>query len=245
MKKSTVLLFSAVLISLFMTGCTKKTSYYQVYQAKATKGDQCAVVGNYFTHSAGNYEVRYNFFSEYGNPGFWMVNNSDSVMFVYLKETFFVINGVAYEYYLSRQWSETSSKDMGEAGRSGASTTITERDVVMIPPHASRYFSEFKINNTKMSFCDLRENPRKNRPTGRSFTESDSPLVFSTFVTFTLGANSARRYNSDSFFVSEIVNVHRDAMFEKVREKDVCGKEKGKKKKRMLFSTPDRFYLKY
>ena len=60
-------------------------------------------------HESGDFTVRYNFFAENGDAGFWFINNSDSVVFLNLAESFFILNGHANDYYQARGWTTTKS----------------------------------------------------------------------------------------------------------------------------------------
>lgn len=255
-------IFTLALLGLLAAGCSK-TTYYQVYQTKPVD-QQCEVKNGRICHDANNVTVQYNFFAEEGEAGFWLTNNSDSVIYVNLAETFFVINGSANDYYQARQWTTTKSstiaiskqerkdkkKKSSENTESSSQTstkasTFGERCMIMIPPHATKFFTEYHINSTMMELCGVKNTPKKSKPEGLSYTEENSPMMFSNYITYTIGCNGKRQHVEDKFYVSEIINVHGDAMFEAVREKDACGKDNGAKAVKMRYATPDRFYVVY
>ena len=260
--KTRTQIFSMALAGLILVGCSK-TTYYQVFQTKAVD-PKCEVKDGRINHEAKNVTVQYNFFAEEGEAGFWLTNNTDSVIYVDLSETFFVINGNANDYYQARQWTTTKSSTIAiskqerknkkqktsESMESSSQTstkasTFGERCMIMVPPHATKYFSEYHINSNTFQLCGVRETPKKSKPEGVSFTEENTPLVFSNFITYTVGCKGKKQHVDDQFYISEIINVHGDAMFETVREKDACGKETGEKAQKIRYSTPDRFYLIY
>ncbi|MBP5189959.1 MAG: hypothetical protein J6031_03470 [Bacteroidales bacterium] len=262
MKNTRILLLTAI-IAGSLVGCSK-TTYYQVYQSNPVSTSQCEMKDGKLYHDAGNCVVRYNFFDENGDAGFWFTNNSDSVVYVNLAETFFILNGNANDYYQARGWTTTKSstitiskqerknkKKATSESTEGTSTSemkasqVSERDVVMIPPHSTKYFSEFRITTREMELCGIRDTPKKGKPVGLSFTEENSLLTFGNFVTYTVGSKGKKKHIADNFFVSEIINVNGGAMFETVRAINACGKETGERVERIRYSTPDRFYVIY
>lgn len=261
MKHNRILLVTAAICCL-VVGCSK-TTYYQVYQTNPGKSSQCELKNGKLCHDAGNCIVRYNFFDENGDAGFWFTNNTDSVVYVNLAETFFILNGNANDYYQARGWTTTKSstitiskKEKGKKktkteNTEGTSTSemkasqVTERATVMIPPHSTKYFSEYRIVTREMELCGIKDTPKKSKPLGLSFTEDNTPMTFGNYVTYTIGTKGKKNHIADNFFVSEIINVNGAAMLETVRAIDACGKETGGRVERLRYSTPDRFYVIY
>ncbi len=263
MKHARILFMTAIVSSCLAVGCSKAT-YYQVYQSNPVDPSQIETKDGKLCHDAGNCIVRYNFFDENGDAGFWFTNNSDSIVYVNLAETFFIVNGSANDYYQGRGWTTTKSstitiskqekknkKKSSSESSEGTSTSemkasqVTERAMVMIPPHSTKYFSEFRISTREMELCGVKDTPKKGKPLGLSFTVENSPLTFGNFVTYTVGSKGKKKHISDNFYVSEIINVNGAAMYETVRTTDACGKENGERVERLRYSTPDRFYIIY
>ncbi len=263
MKQKRFFLLMAVVGCCLAAGCSKAT-YYQVYQTNPVDASQCEMKDGKLCHEAGNCLVRYSFFDENGDAGFWFTNNTDSVVYVNLAETFFILNGNANDYYQARGWTTTKSstitiskherknrKKSSFENMEGTSTSemkasqVTERSVVMIPPHSTKYFSEFRIATREMELCGVKDTPKRGKPQGLSFTQDNTPMTFGNFVTYTIGQKGVKKHIADNFFVSEIINVSGAAMFEKVRAVDACGKETGDRVERIRYSTADRFYVIY
>ena len=157
MKTKSIFLAFATLLALLATSCSKKT-YYQVYQTKAVDTAVCSQVGNYLVHEESDCVVRYNFYAEEGDAGFWLTNKTDSIIYVDLGETFFVLNGNASDYFQARQWTTTRSSTVSSSKRetkgrgnrassesasqtSTKASTFSERRVIAVPPQSTRYFS--------------------------------------------------------------------------------------------------------
>lgn len=263
MKKFYTIVLLAAVIAV-AAGCSKKT-YYQVYQTKPVNAESIVTADSKLVHESADCLVRYNFFAEEGDAGFWFTNLTDSVIYVDLAETFFVINGNANEYFQARQWTTTKSSTIsiskqeksnkgkkkqidateGSSQTSTKASTFGERRVIAIPPHATKYFSEFTIIKSDMTLCGVKDTPKRSKPEGSSFTIENTPMTFGNFITYTVGCKGNRKHLDDNFYVSEIINVNGEAMFESVREKDACGREKGEKVQQMRYATPDRFYVIY
>lgn len=101
MRKNLLLLAMAALLC----SCSLE-SYYQV----------CKVSSDLATNSEGEYhykdakcEITYNFRQDNGVMSFAITNNSNEMMFVDLTESFFIKNGVAFDYFLNRMTSTSSS----------------------------------------------------------------------------------------------------------------------------------------
>ncbi len=263
MKKIHTIAILAVLLCTF-AACSKKT-YYQVYQTKPVDEAALVLADGKLTHETANCIIRYNFFAENGDAGFWFTNTTDSVIYVDLAESFFLFNGNANEYFQARQWTTTKSSTIsisrqerkskgkkksydnteGSSQTSTNASTFGERRLIAIPPHATKYFSEFQITKNQIALCGVKDTPKKSKPEGSSFTIENSPMSFGNFITYSVGCKGKKMHVQDNFYVSEIINVNGEAMFESVREKDACGRDKGDRVDRIRYSTPDRFYVVY
>lgn len=261
MKKSLLIIAAAALV--LSVGCSKKT-YYQVYQTAPVKEGSVEQKGGKLVSETQGGEVMYNFFAEEGDAGFWFTNTTDSVVYIDLAECFFVLNGNANDYYQARGWTTTKSstitvskkekkdkKNKESENTEGTSTSemkasqVAERQVVIVPPHATKYISEFRIVSKERELCGVKDTPKKSKPEGLSFTTDNTPVTFSNFITYKIGSKGKRHHVNDLFYVSEIINVNGEAMFESVREKDACGKESGEKVTKLRYATPDRYYVVY
>ena len=259
MKKNSTLLFLAVMAVCLVTGCSKNT-YYQVYQTNPVVSDQIQQDNGLLVYANDGCEVKYNFFANSGNAAFWFTNNTDSVVYISLSESFFILNGNASDYYQAREWTNTSSQTTNISSQSskksgtsmsGTSSTSTktitfhERGMIVIPPHSTKFITEYQINSLFVEMCGVKETPKKNKPAGLSFTAENSPIQFGNYITYTVGVKGIQKHIDNRFYVSEIINVNSKAMFEDYRDQDACGKFQGEKKQRLRYNTPDRFYITY
>lgn len=84
---------------LSLSSCKTLQTYYQV----------CDVQSSLPLNTSGSYEfkdnactVSYDFWCNGGNPGFVFTNNTEQIIYVDLSKSFFVKNGIAYDYFLNR-----------------------------------------------------------------------------------------------------------------------------------------------
>ena len=98
------LLLIAVLAVIGLTSCSKY-NYYQVYK---TACPDLNVRDNGIVYEDNNCLVTYNLWSAGGNAGFLFENKSDQTIFLHLDRSFFIENGIAYDYYLNRSYGNGS-----------------------------------------------------------------------------------------------------------------------------------------
>ena len=105
-----------------MTSCAPVT-FYQVYKAKPT-----GKISN--NESSMSYEddfckISYNMWSDGGNIGFSFYNKTDKNIYLDLSESFFVLNGSAFDYYKNRIFTESSSSGSTITKTATASKAVT------------------------------------------------------------------------------------------------------------------------
>ncbi|MBL7839638.1 MAG: hypothetical protein JNJ75_05830 [Cyclobacteriaceae bacterium] len=256
-----ILLF---LTAIFLSSCA--TPFYQVYKvaplnAEFQKSDLIKFEDPYCV-------VSYNLWSQGGDIGFLFTNKTDENIFIELDQTFFVLNGIAHNYYLNRVYttSETSaasfaqssgfsrtSSDMVQSGNrtisrgvvkaTGYSVSFAEEKVVCIPPHTSKRIAEYSISDNLYRNCDLFKYPTKKQITTATFTRSNSPVVFSNRITYRPGTGEAMQMNNE-FFVAEVTNLPEAEAVELTRA-EFCDQKALSAREVVSGSAPDRFYIKY
>lgn len=106
---------------LALTSCSKH-AYYQI----------CSISSDLQTSSTGAYayqdnscEITYNFWSNNGHINFIITNNTEEIMCIDLSKSFLIKNGIAYDYYLNRTISSSSSMGTSSIASSSASVSGT------------------------------------------------------------------------------------------------------------------------
>jgi len=111
-----------IVLSVFtLSSC--KTTFYQVY--RAVPSDRSMVNKDALVYEDENCEVTYNLWSYGGNMGFGFFNKTKENIYLNLDECFFVRNGVASDYYLEREFTQSSSVGSRNTRKKGASVALT------------------------------------------------------------------------------------------------------------------------
>ena len=110
-----------VLVVFFLSSC--KTTFYQVYRATPT--DRSMANKDALVYEDENCEVTYNLWSHGGNMGFGFFNKTKENIYLNLDECFFVHNGVAGDYYLDREFTQSSNMGSKSSRKTGASVALT------------------------------------------------------------------------------------------------------------------------
>jgi len=112
----------AATITLFLTSCAT-TSFYQVY--KATPSDNLITKDNYLVYEDDNCKVSYNLWDEGGNIGFRFYNKTNKNIYLNLEESFFILNGISYDYYKNRVFTNSTTSGATTARSATASKSVT------------------------------------------------------------------------------------------------------------------------
>ena len=206
----TRILLLTVLTSFLLTSCVS-TNFVQVY--KAMPSDKLVMQDDRIVYEDDNCKVTYYLWSEGGNIGFQFFNKTDKNIYVKLEESFFILNGIAHNYYKNRVFTNLDS-----------SISYNEEKDVCIPPNTSKNISEYNINESLFRDCDLFKFPTKKQITTKSFTKEQSPLVFSNRISYSVGKNDNLIKFENEFYVTEISNYPENEFIEWKYEK-YCGQE--------------------
>jgi len=252
MKKSLLL----CVIGMLLSSCSPTVLlYYQVYKVQPT--NEISKSDNSLVYEDSNCEVRYNFWREGGNVGFLFHNKSDQNIYVNMKESFFIYNGIAYDYYKNREFTSSTSisessmytqsvtSSYGVMGTRGVSATVSgysypglvsagvganktvgasvsatsaasassgfgvnvkEQDIICIPPKSAKVISEYNVNELLYRDCNLFLFPSKKQIRTSSFSEDNSPYIFSNRISYIIENTNSPIKMEHKFYVSEISN---------------------------------------
>lgn len=244
------------IFTLLLTSCAV-TNYYQVYKTVIDNG---IVEKNKIVFEDNNCSVYYNLWAEGGNVGFSIYNKTESDLTIYLNKTFFVLNGVAYEYFQNRTFTKSSNNgttvtsylyphywnyNMTKvAGTSSTSFSVAylEKPELIIPPKALINISEYNVTNARYTNCNLAKYPSRKNITTLKYSKDNSPFVFYNRITYSTQSDTLRLENK--FYVSEITNYPETKMFTEIDTSD-CGKKLDFPTQVFKNETPDKFYIKY
>lgn len=252
MRKVTLMCMS--LVATFIMSCST-TSYYQVY--KVVPSEKIAIIDNRLRYEDDNCTIYYNLWSEGGNIGFQFYNKTNNNIYVKKDECFFVLNGIAHDYYKEREYTSTESsgstvvKEASEyqAARaigvsSGKSVSRREVKSVCVPAKTSKEILEYRVNESFISNCDVLKYPGRSQIKTKSFTRENSPIVFGNKIAYIIGQSDAVLRIDHEFYVSEITNYPEHVIVEK-RFEERCGEVGQNEIEYVKNVSPDKFFLRY
>jgi len=256
--KTSQFLFTSLVFSALFTSCAP-VYYYQVYRATPTNN----VVSDekYLVYEDENCMVSYNLWSKGGDIGFKFFNKTDNNIYLNLSESFFIINGFAYDYYKNRIF--TNSKNLSSATSkffnsnttqssnilesttsSGYSVSFNENKIICIPSKTSKIITEFNIIESIYNDCFLIKYPTKKQIKSKNFTKNDSPYIFSNRIGYFIeGTDNLIKFENE-FYINEITNYPESEIIE-LRYDVICGKKSSTLSKHFKDASPDKFYIKY
>lgn len=95
--------YAAMLLALF-TSCATEKYYYQVYEVVSQDVSQKE---NVLSYENADCQITYNLWSEGGNLSFLIHNKTDKNLYVVMPQSFFILNGVANDYYSESSYSHS------------------------------------------------------------------------------------------------------------------------------------------
>ena len=245
-----------LILPFLLTSCIEPY-YYQLYKITADNG---TIIKNKIVYEDDNCTVQYNLWEEGGNVGFSIFNKTESDLTVYLNKTFFVLNGVAQEYFQNRiftisanrgstvtsynypiYWNHNLAKVESE-NSIGTSTSYSEKPQVTIPSKTRITISEYRVSQTPYFECEFDEYPTPRNIKTLQFDISNSPFIFYNLITYSNTTDTLRFENN--FHVSEITNYPKSLMFDKI-DTTFCGEDLNVPIHFLKHSSPDKFYIKY
>lgn len=245
--------------TILFASCAVTTNYYQVYK---TSPDNGTLTNDKIVFEDKSCSVAYNLWANGGDIGFSIYNKTESDLTVDLTKTFFVLNGVAYEYFQNRTFSKSSSSGTAlttynypyyyywyynpskitGTNSTSFSTSYIEKPQLTIPPKTQVNVSEYHVANARYINCDLLKYPTSKTIKTVKFDKSNSPFVFYNLISYKTKGDSARMENR--FYVSEVTNYPEDKMFTEV-DTSICGRKLDFPEKIFKNVTPDKFYYHY
>ncbi len=102
--------FLLTALILFTFNSCVKYPYYQVYKVDPVKDVEYR--SNKLIYEDDNCQVTYDLWSDGGDVGFVFYNKTTKNIYLNLKECFFILNGVAYNYFKDRVYTNASNQNL-------------------------------------------------------------------------------------------------------------------------------------
>lgn len=257
-------------VALLMVSCKTTQNYYQVVEVKSSNLQK---ENSNYVYNDGRCKLTYDFWAEGGDAGFRLENLTDEVLYVNLENSFYIENGVSYDYYKARTFefgkniqiatgssklaaayglwsvgvlgaypgSVANQKSSSVSSSSGSSISYAEKPVVMIPPHTSKTFGEYRIMSDVIQDCSVNLFVKKEKTDGMTFTESESPIRFANYITYRIGENGEPQAVTNNFYLGGFTNYRGEDVTKTVK----VGCKNSVTKKYFDKSGADRFYVNY
>lgn len=165
-----------------MCSCASTYRFVQVMKTEPVDKTGMINVDGGMDYEDANCLVHYTLWSEGGELTFSIYNKTDKIIFVNLYKSFFIKNEHAFDY----------------------TTKFREQSVVAIPPKAFKVLSGFIISELMILDCDLTRFPTDSASI--SYTEDNSPLVFSNYLTYNVDNNAQEWTIENKFYISKVTN---------------------------------------
>jgi hypothetical protein len=109
-------IFTAI-IAVFLTSCGS-SKFYQIYQVETI--GTVSETDNSLIYEDESCKVSYNFWGHGGNAGFHFHNKTGENIYINMDESFFICNGIAYNYYRNRIFTHSQSFSLNSSSKSVA-----------------------------------------------------------------------------------------------------------------------------
>ena len=269
----TRLFFLTVLITVLLASCVS-TTYYQVYKATPTgkttlkedllifedqncvvsynlwdEGGNCGfkfynkTTQNIYLHLEDSFFILNGISNNYYKNRVYTTSNNTRLATSRNTNVSKSIAGANF-LNLNQSASISATNSVGVVSSSGSSVAYNEEQIVCIPGMTAKIITEYSINSSLIRDCDLLRYPSEKQIKPRTYTKSNSPLVFSNRITYIPANTMIPEKIENEFYVSEITNLPEKQVIG--TRKDVfCGEESSEEVSYFKNVTPDRFYLKY
>lgn len=224
-----------ILAGMSLTSCATTAHFYQIATIASTQ-IRISDEGK-FRYNNGGIDIEYNFWSEYGKFGFIVTNDTDNDIFIDLSRSFFIVNGLTFDYYQNR----TYKSEMTCAPKSTIETK--EKEGVWVPSHTSRHFCEFSLLDAPYRECGLPRYPSRKDNASVDFTNNTTPYAFENRI---MVVNKGQeRYLINSFYIQAITNIAESEAVGYEPLRDCSGNKTGETIKIFKQQANNRFYIKY
>lgn len=247
-----------IVVPILFNSCTAPYNYFQVYKTEIENG---SIKNNLVVFEDEKCQIRYDLWNDGGNLKFSFYNKSDNDLILHLNKTFFVLNGVAYEYYQNRTFSNTQNNGTSIATytnfptywnrniekvegitSNSFSVAFAEKPYLTIPSNTSINISEYKVTNSRFINCDLPKIPNRNNFKTLKYDKQSSPFVFYNLITYSNNLDTFKMENK--FYVSEIANLPSSNLYSEV-DTSTCGRKLDFPIDVFKKMGPNKFYVKY
>jgi hypothetical protein len=170
MKSQVHLFFAAIFL---FSGCAT-TTFYQLYKTES-KDVQNVSDGMVFENE--DVKVVYNFWDDSGNSSFLLFNKTESDIFIDLKKSHLILNGIAYTYFQNRTFSESTSSSFSIGGSTTSNYYKGISTALISGYYFDGYSSSNAIANTVSSLSSLTTRSKSTVAKGQAVTTVEKDII--------------------------------------------------------------------
>lgn len=234
-----------IVLVLLLNSCSS-IRFFQVYDVNSSAKLGLDKISD-SKHQNDDCIISYDFWGEAGDAGFEFYNKTDKDIYLHLDECFFIMNGIAKDYYKNRIYTSSVGSGLPTLHMNSLSSGVmrTEKKVICIPSKTSKYIREYKVSDVAFRDCNLLRFPKCKDVEKLTFSFDDSPFVFSNLLRYSVGKKGDIKQVETEFFVSSIQNINSENMIsEKIKE--FCGEKRELIKiKTIKRGSHSQFYIEY
>ncbi|MCF6183860.1 MAG: hypothetical protein L3J56_04385 [Bacteroidales bacterium] len=264
-------LLYAISMVLLMTSCAP-TSFYQLYNVKPITESITNTDEIIFEDE--NCKVSYNLWANGGNIDFNFYNKTNSNIYVKLNESYFILNGFAYDYFKNRTFTTSESKSASTLNTSNVSAAITGINIYnnlqtnQVKSSSSANLSSSvgyavsikedsiicippnttkKISEYSINNTLVRSCDLLKYPRAKDIKTKTYTLKDSPIVfsnRISYEINGNSKLVENKFFVSEITNYPESSFFE-LKYQEFCGEKSYQPIKTYKFYNSHSFFIEY
>ncbi|MCZ4409162.1 hypothetical protein O3Q51_10095 [Cryomorphaceae bacterium 1068] len=264
MKDQTSRFLSIIILPMLLVSCMS-SKYFQVFETAAITEN--AAVEEKIKFETEELAFIYDFWSNKGDFGFQVWNQSDSMIVIDLENTFYVRNGRANPYYADGEitystsrattasaqnnylnpyhnpYYLTSSSLSASAGSSsGLSRTYENPRKIKVPANTFIEVMGFSMVSGFKNVCGMEVYPTAKETATQDYTVDNSPIIFTNRISYT--SEGELKSVEHSFYVSNITNMPQSQALTTLATDD-CGNKLYIPKTVFAVGNPKSFYFEY
>jgi hypothetical protein len=165
------------------------------------------------------------------------------INFLGYKQTNSLAAGIAAGLAATAGVAGTNTKKISTS--SGYSVAYHEERIVCIPPTSAKKIEGYKVAESLYRDCNLLKYPVKKQIRSTDFLKSESPIVFSNIIAYSVGKSENWMRLENEFYIKAITNYPEETIKRSQFEK-FCGEiDKFVKIDYFVNASPDKFYIEY
>lgn len=204
-------------LTLFHSSCTQKI--YQIYEVESTNLQSS---NKEIIFSNNDCEISYNLWCETGNLDFLFKNKTEHDIYIDMTRSFFIRNGIAYDYYSDIEYTRTTTTVT--SATTSSALIINNKNYhkpvlpkyICIPAKSAKEIKSFNISDYIYYEC---RNNQFNYPSIKSetitYAKEESPLTFRNRITY-FSDISTNKHIDNEFWIKSLTNYTQEEVTENI-----------------------------